>query len=100
MCCGSPPSRGTAGLDGVVCSAQEATALRSALGEGFMLVTPGIRMADDAVGDQSRVVTPRAAIAAGATYLVVGRPVTRAPEPNAALARILADIAQARSGVA
>jgi orotidine-5'-phosphate decarboxylase len=86
-----------AGLDGVVCSAQEAKALRSTLGERFPLVTPGIRMPDDAAGDQSRIVTPRDAIAAGATYLVVGRPVTRAAEPNAALARILADIAQARA---
>jgi orotidine-5'-phosphate decarboxylase len=82
-----------AGLDGVVCSAQEARALRAALGEGFVLVTPGIRMADDSAGDQSRVVTPREAIMAGATYLVVGRPVTRAPDPQAALARILADLA-------
>jgi orotidine-5'-phosphate decarboxylase len=81
-----------AGLDGVVCSAQEARALRAALGEGLVLVTPGIRMADDSAGDQSRVVTPHEAIVAGATYLVVGRPVTRAPDPQAALARILADL--------
>ncbi|HQR53489.1 MAG TPA: orotidine 5'-phosphate decarboxylase, partial [Burkholderiales bacterium] len=86
-----------AGLDGVVCSAQEARALRAALGEGFVLVTPGIRMADDAAGDQSRVVTPRAAIEAGATYLVVGRPVTRAVDPATALARILADLGPTRS---
>ncbi|MBL8539992.1 MAG: orotidine-5'-phosphate decarboxylase [Betaproteobacteria bacterium] len=86
-----------AGLDGVVCSAQEARALRAALGEGFVLVTPGIRMADDAAGDQSRVVTPRAAIEAGATYLVVGRPVTRAVDPATALARILTDLGPTRS---
>jgi len=82
----------------VVCSAQEAPALRAAFGDRFALVTPGIRMADDAAGDQSRVVTPREAVAAGASYLVIGRPVTRAPDPNAALARILADISNARSG--
>lgn len=87
-----------AGLDGVVCSAQEARGLRDALGEGPILVTPGIRMADDAAGDQSRVVTPRAAVAAGATYLVVGRPVTRAPDPAAALARIVAELAGVRGG--
>ena len=86
------------GLDGVVCSAQEAPTLRAAFGDRFALVTPGIRLADDAVGDQSRVVTPREALAAGATYLVVGRPVTQAPDPNAALARILADISTTRSG--
>lgn len=89
-----------AGLDGVVCSAQEAPALRAALGDRFALVTPGIRMADDALGDQSRVTTPREAVAAGATYLVVGRPVTRAADPNAALARILAEISSTRSGEA
>ncbi len=89
-----------ADLDGVVCSAQEARALRAALGERFVLVTPGIRMADDAAGDQSRVVTPRAAVDAGASYLVVGRPVTRAPDPEAALARILADLSNARGGEA
>jgi len=85
------------GLDGVVCSAQEAKALRTALGARSILVTPGIRMADDAAGDQSRVVTPRAAIEAGATYLVVGRPVTRAVDPAAALARILTDLGPTRS---
>jgi orotidine-5'-phosphate decarboxylase len=87
-----------ADLDGVVCSAREAPALRATFGDRFVLVTPGIRMADDAVGDQSRVVTPRQAVAAGATYLVVGRPVTRALDPNATLARILADISNTRSG--
>jgi orotidine-5'-phosphate decarboxylase len=84
------------GLDGVVCSGQEAPALRADCGDRFALVTPGIRMADDATGDQSRVLTPREAVAAGATYLVVGRPVTRAPDPGAALARILRDIAPIR----
>src|SRR5262245_45357110 len=63
------------GLDGVVCSAQEAPALRSALGADFKLVTPGIRPAGSAAGDQSRIVTPQAAIANGADYLVIGRPI-------------------------
>jgi orotidine-5'-phosphate decarboxylase len=85
-------------LDGVVCSAQEAPTLRAALGDRCVLVTPGIRLRDDDAGDQSRILTPRAAVAAGATFLVVGRPVTRAPDPTAALARILADIPPTYSG--
>lgn len=84
------------GLDGVVCSAQEASALRAAVGDRFALVTPGIRLAGDAAGDQSRILTPREAVAAGATYLVVGRPVTRASDPNVALASIVADISTTR----
>jgi orotidine-5'-phosphate decarboxylase len=84
------------GLDGVVCSAQEASSLRGALGDRFALVTPGIRLTGDAAGDQSRILTPREAVAAGATYLVVGRPVTRAPDPNVALASIVADISTTR----
>ena len=88
-----------AGLDGVICSAREARLLRSALGSPFALVTPGIRMAEDAAEDQSRIVTPRDAIVAGADYLVIGRPVTQAPDPNAALARMLADIARAGEGL-
>ena len=76
------------GLDGVVCSAQEAPALRAALGPRFKLVTPGIRPAGSAAGDQSRIVTPQAAIANGADYLVIGRPITEAPDPVAALASI------------
>lgn len=81
-----------AGLDGVVCSGQEAATLRTALGNDFCLVTPGIRPAavDD---DQKRVLTPQAAIAAGAHYLVIGRPITQAADPAATLARIAADIA-------
>jgi orotidine-5'-phosphate decarboxylase len=84
------------GLDGAVCSAQEASALRAAVGDRFALVTPGIRLAGDAAGDQSRILTPREAVAAGATYLVVGRPVTRASDPNVALASIVADISTTR----
>jgi len=76
------------GLDGVVCSAVEAPALRRALGVGFKLVTPGIRPAGSAADDQSRILTPEAAIAGGADYLVIGRPITRAAEPLQMLARI------------
>jgi orotidine-5'-phosphate decarboxylase len=83
----------TCALDGVVCSAQEATALRAMCGTEFTLVTPGIRPSDAAVDDQSRVMTPRGAIAAGASYLVIGRPIIRAADPLAALAAINADIA-------
>jgi len=81
-----------AGLDGVVCSAQEAPALRSACGRDFLLVTPGIRPAGSACDDQARIVTPAAAIANGADYLVIGRPVTQAPDPLAALAAINASL--------
>jgi orotidine-5'-phosphate decarboxylase len=76
------------GLDGVVCSALEAPALRRALGADFKLVTPGIRPAGSGGDDQARVVTPEAAIASGADYLVIGRPITQATDPPAALARI------------
>jgi len=81
-----------AGLDGVVCSAQEASLLRRRIGPDFMLVTPGIRPAGSAAGDQSRVLTPAQAIAAGADYLVVGRPITQAEDPILALARVAAEI--------
>lgn len=81
-----------AGLDGVVCSGQEAASLRTALGSDFCLVTPGIRPAA-ANDDQKRVLTPQAAITAGAHYLVIGRPITQATDPAATLARIAADIA-------
>lgn len=83
------------GLDGAVCSAQEAAALRATCGSDFCLVTPGIRPADAAVDDQQRVMTPRAALEAGADYLVIGRPITRAPDPLAALAAIQRDMAPA-----
>ena len=81
------------GLDGVVCSAHEAATLRAACGPHFRLVTPGIRPADAAPDDQARIVTPAAAIRLGADYLVIGRPITQAPDPLAALAAIDAAIA-------
>jgi orotidine-5'-phosphate decarboxylase len=83
------------GCDGVVCSPHEAASLRAARGPSFRLVTPGIRPAGDAVGDQRRVATPAAAIAAGADVLVVGRPITAAPDPAAAAEAILAEISSA-----
>lgn len=76
------------GLDGVVCSAQEAAMLRQAEGEDFCLVTPGIRPLDADQGDQKRVMTPPEAIAVGSDYLVIGRPITRAADPLAALKAI------------
>jgi orotidine-5'-phosphate decarboxylase len=81
------------GMDGVVCSAQEAPLLRSALGRDFMLVTPGIRPAGSAAGDQTRILTPAQAIQAGADYLVIGRPITQATDPLAALEAIAREIA-------
>ena len=76
-----------AGLDGVVCSPLEAGAIHAHLGDGFLTVTPGIRFADGDVGDQKRVMTPAAARAAGSDYIVVGRPITAAPDPVAAYER-------------
>ena len=72
-------------LDGVVCSAREAASLRAELGAGFRLVTPGIRPEEATADDQARVMTPLAALRAGADYLVVGRPVTRSADPTRAL---------------
>jgi orotidine-5'-phosphate decarboxylase len=80
------------GLDGVVCSAREARSLRARFGPDFCLVTPGIRPDGAAAQDQSRTMTPAAALHAGATYLVIGRPITQAPDPLAALESIQADI--------
>ena len=82
----------SAGLDGVVCSAQEAHALRAVCGAEFNLVTPGIRPSDGAQDDQYRVMTPRAAVEAGADYLVIGRPITQAADPVAMLQRIQREI--------
>lgn len=82
------------GLDGVVCSPQEAADLRRQCGKDFLLVTPGTRPADSGQDDQQRVATPREAVAAGADYLVIGRPITRAPDPIVALRAIQAEIAK------
>lgn len=76
------------GLDGVVCSAQEAGLLRKALGDDFLLVTPGIRPEGSDQGDQSRVMTPAQARDAGVSYVVVGRPITQAADPLAVIAQI------------
>jgi orotidine-5'-phosphate decarboxylase len=81
------------GLDGVVCSAEEAQALRHATGGDFTLVTPGIRLAADARGDQSRVVTPREAVRLGADYLVIGRSITDSADPAATLEQIRQSLA-------
>jgi orotidine-5'-phosphate decarboxylase len=78
----------SSGMDGVVCSAQEAPALRAAQGQDFCLVTPGIRLAGDDAGDQRRVLTPADAMAAGSSYLVIGRSITGADDPLAALQRV------------
>ena len=84
-----------AGLDGVVASAQEITAIRRALGPDFLIVTPGIRPANAAGDDQARIATPGAAIRAGADYLVVGRPITGAADPAAAADAIVAEMDRA-----
>lgn len=80
------------GLDGVVCSARECAAVKAATAGSFLCVTPGIRPAGAAAGDQKRIMTPAAAVAAGADYLVIGRPVTRSPDPLAALAAVEAEL--------
>ena len=80
------------GLDGVVCSAQEAADLRASFGQDFALVTPGIRPAGADAGDQSRIMTPAKAIQAGADYLVIGRPITQAADPTEALRSIQTQI--------
>ena len=84
------------GIDGLVCSGEEASMLRPLVGAGMLLVTPGIRPAGAASADQKRVMTPTAAIAAGADYLVVGRPILEAADPKAAADSIVAEIARAR----
>jgi orotidine-5'-phosphate decarboxylase len=82
------------GLDGVVCSAQEASQLRAEHGAGFCLVTPGIRPVGSEHGDQARVVTPSQAATQGAHYLVIGRPITQAADPIAVLAAINSELAK------
>src|SRR5213592_3280777 len=83
------------GIDGLVCSGEEAALLRPMIGAGMVLVTPGIRPAGAAAGDQKRIMTPAAAIAAGADHLVVGRPIVAAPDPKSAAEAIIAEIAKA-----
>jgi orotidine-5'-phosphate decarboxylase len=86
------------GLDGVVCAAHEAGAIRERLGEAFLRVTPGIRLPEDSAGDQKRVMTPRLALESGSSYLVIGRPVTRAAQPLEVLARINSEVATLENG--
>jgi orotidine-5'-phosphate decarboxylase len=83
------------GVDGLVASAEEAAGIRKAVGGDMVLVTPGIRPTGAATGDQKRVATPADAIQAGADYLVVGRPITAAPDPGAATAAIVSEVAAA-----
>jgi len=83
------------GVDGLVCSAEEAATLRSIAGARMVLVTPGIRPAGSAAGDQKRIMTPARAIEAGADFLVVGRPVLEAGDPKAAADAIVAEIEKA-----
>lgn len=86
-----------AGLDGIVASGHEAAKIRRAAGPDFLIVTPGVRPQGSDAQDQARAVTPKAAIEAGADYLVVGRPITRAPDPRAAAEAIVGEIAAALS---
>lgn len=86
-----------AGLDGVVCSAHEAQAVREACGSAFLRVTPGIRLPEAAADDQKRIMTPQLAIRSGASFLVVGRPVTGAPDPAAVIGRINKEIGSVES---
>ena len=87
------------GLDGLVCSAEEAANLRSIASAGMVLVTPGIRPAGADKGDQKRIMTPALAIAAGADHLVVGRPILEAPDPKAAAEAIVPEIAERRRAI-
>jgi orotidine-5'-phosphate decarboxylase len=83
------------GLDGIVCSPEESAALRKIVGDQMRLVTPGIRPAGSATGDQKRIMTPARAIAAGSDYLVIGRPILEAADPKAAAEAVIAEIGPA-----
>jgi orotidine-5'-phosphate decarboxylase len=87
-----------AGFDGVIASGHEAAEIRQAMDADFLIVTPGIRPQGSEAQDQARAMTPRSAIEAGANYLVIGRPITRAPDPRAAANAIVAEIAEALAG--
>ena len=87
----------SAGCNGIVSSVSEAAALRRELGEGFAIVTPGVRPTGAAKDDQARVATPRQALAAGASHIVVGRPITAAADPAAAARAILEEMSAAES---
>lgn len=81
-----------AGFDGCIASGQEAAGVRAATGANFTIVTPGIRLSGGEAGDQTRITTPREAMRSGASHIVVGRPVTAAPNPKAAVATFLSDL--------
>ncbi len=83
------------GLDGIVCSPEESTALRKIVGHRMRLVTPGIRPSGSVTGDQKRIMTPARAIAAGSDYLVIGRPIIEAADPKAAAEAVVAEIGPA-----
>ncbi|MBL4606492.1 MAG: orotidine-5'-phosphate decarboxylase [Pseudomonadales bacterium] len=87
----------SSGMDGVVCSAQEAPMLRKQIGDSFLLVTPGIRPKTAEINDQKRVATPVEALSSGVDYLVIGRPITQASDPGAALHEINNEIQSAGS---
>jgi len=84
-----------AGIGGIVCSAREVAAVRARVGKEVVLVTPGVRLPEDSVGDQKRVVTPFEAVRAGANYIVVGRPITKAADPVAAARKFAAEMKRA-----
>jgi orotidine-5'-phosphate decarboxylase len=79
-------------MDGVVCSAAEASSIRRLLSDSFVLVTPGIRPAGDDAQDQKRIVTPKEAILSGSNYLVIGRPITQSPNPTKKIHQIQSEI--------
>ncbi|OGP81285.1 MAG: orotidine 5'-phosphate decarboxylase [Deltaproteobacteria bacterium RBG_16_64_85] len=81
-----------AGIGGIVCSAKEVAAVRARVGKEVVLVTPGVRLPEDSVGDQKRVVTPFEAVRAGANYIVVGRPITKASDPVAAARKFASEM--------